>query len=272
MKQIKGKKLMTSLLAAALTTTLLTTPVFAKEFTDIDRGASHYDSVTALYDAGIVSGYTDGTFGVNDKLQRRHGAALFAKSLSLPVPSDVSAVLKEYYVDVPSNDPYASIIATVTPSIFKGSNGIFGATQALTREQMATTIVKAIGLTDNGTNPGINLSNVSASHKANVKILAQYGITNQFSNFSPGDSVTRGQFATFLQKALNAKVSPSIALEDGFFAFNKLAKVTLQVSNPADYKVYAEGDPLEYKNGAFVGVVETTSLQEVKNSLLVIKK
>lgn len=175
---------------------------YSKEFSDVKKGASHYTAIMELTEAGIIQGFGDGTFGINDSLQRRHGAVLLYEALDLSAPTNVKEILTNYYNDININSGYAEQIAATTPSIFKGSNKIFGPLKGLTREQMATAIVKAFDLSNDGNNPGINLSNVSDSHKENVKILAQHGITNQFDNFRPDGTVTRGQFATFIYKTM----------------------------------------------------------------------
>lgn len=63
-------------------------------------------------------------------------------------------------------------------------------------------IVEAFDLKDTGVYRGIRLDNVSASHKRNVSLLAQHGVTNQLNDFRPGETVTRGQFATFVYEAM----------------------------------------------------------------------
>jgi beta-N-acetylglucosaminidase/uncharacterized protein YraI len=176
---------------------------YSREFSDVKKGESHYEAIMELTEAGIIQGYDDGTFGYHNKLQRRHGAVLLYEALGLTTPDDVKGILDQHYDDVSLDNRYADQIAAVTPEIFKGNGGSFHPTADMTREQMATTIVKAFELKDNGSSPGINLDNVDESHKKNVKILAQYEITNQLEDFRPKEIITRGQFATFLYETIN---------------------------------------------------------------------
>ncbi|WP_343838378.1 SH3 domain-containing protein [Salinibacillus aidingensis] len=181
-------------------------------YSDVSPEDSHYPAIMKLTDIGVINGKGDGTFGYKEKLIRRHGAVLFyealkntnAKEIQANTSEEIQAVLNKYYEDVDMDSMYAKQIAGVTPGVFKGNHGVFGPTDKLTRQQMATTIVKAFDLQDNGTNPGINLKNVYKDHKVNVKILAQYGITNQLDDFRPGETITRGQFATFLYKTMTS--------------------------------------------------------------------
>ncbi|GAA0435136.1 hypothetical protein GCM10008983_09620 [Lentibacillus halophilus] len=184
---------------------LLVTPALtlasSPSFDDVDSSNSHYDAIMELAKRDVVSGYENGEFGVHKQLQRNHGAILFYEALGL---SDIASTEKRLsrYDDVDANDMYATKIAAVTPEIFAGSNGSFLPNADMTREQMATTIVSAFDLKDDGTNPDINLDNVNQSHRENVKILAQHDITNQLDHFRPEEAVKRGQFATFLHQSM----------------------------------------------------------------------
>ncbi|MCG1027052.1 phosphodiester glycosidase family protein [Virgibacillus halodenitrificans] len=168
-------------------------------FIDVSYRDAHYPGVNWLKDNGI-QGYPDHTFGVDEKLSRPHTAIMFTKSLKLKLPP--AEEVENLFNDVDRNDLYADYIAAVgQANIFNGSNGDFLPEQGLTRQQMATTLVNAYALKDNGADVQVNLSNVDPSHKKNVQILANLGITNQLSDFRPREPVTRGQFATFLYKA-----------------------------------------------------------------------
>ncbi|MGY0691389.1 alkaline phosphatase [Virgibacillus sp. FSP13] len=166
------------------------------DYTDVKPGDSHYEGIQWLTEKGI-KGYQDGSFGVSNDLTRPHAAIMFTKALELDVPS--AEEVEKYFDDIDANDQYAKFIAAVGKAgVFNGSNGNFLPEKDLTREQMATTLVNAFDLESNGKNVDVNLDNVSDSHKANVQILADLGITNQLEDFHPKDAVTRGQFATFL--------------------------------------------------------------------------
>ncbi|MDC3417571.1 S-layer homology domain-containing protein [Aquibacillus salsiterrae] len=215
-----------------------------KVFSDVDETSSHYEAIEALASKAIITGYPDGSFGVNDTLQRRHGAVLLYNALKLQAPTNLESILSTYN-DVNKDSGYAEQIAAVTEAgIFKGTTGAFDADGDLTREQMATILVLALGLEDTGEDTGINLANVSDSHKQNVNILAQQGITNQLEDYRPHESVTRGQFATFLYLA-QQKVVDSVAYadieEDGYVPtgnaeFNIFASTEFFAANDTNMK------------------------------------
>jgi uncharacterized protein YigE (DUF2233 family) len=168
-------------------------------FSDVSYRDSHYEGINWLKGKGIT-GYEDNTFRGDSKLSRQHAAIMFSKSLGLELPK--ASVVETLFKDVTAQHVYADYIAAVGKGeIFTGNKGNFNPNQMMTREQMATTLVNAYGLKDNGSNKKVNLTNVDPSHKKSVQILANLGITNQLDNFRPNEPVTRAQFATFLYRA-----------------------------------------------------------------------
>ena len=165
-------------------------------FKDIKPGDSHYESVRWISGQGI-KGYEDANFRPNTSLSRMHASIMFTKTLDLSMTQITSDM--DIFTDVASTHVYANYIATMKAHhIFGGSNGFFYPSESLTREQMASTIVRAFNLSSSGEHVNVRLSNVSDSHKQNVQILADLGITSQLNDFRPKEPVTRAQFATFL--------------------------------------------------------------------------
>ncbi|WP_276309930.1 S-layer homology domain-containing protein [Pueribacillus theae] len=178
-------------------------------FTDVNQNNSHYEGIMHLTEKNIINGYTlkDGTkeYRPDKEISRIHTAVLFKRALELPVPKDVKEILKNFK-DINSSHDYANeIAATYEAGIFKGSNGYFNDKKPLTREQMASVLVRAFHLdkiNNNDKNVKVNLKNVDPSHQANLQILANLEITNQLKDFRPNQMVTRGQFATFLYRTM----------------------------------------------------------------------
>jgi S-layer homology domain len=187
--------------------------VFIKtsDFTDVTAQNSHYEGIAYWSSKGVINGYnaddTTKLFKPDNTLSRSHTAVMFSRALDLAIPEDYESILNNFK-DVPTNHPYAKeIAAAYQAGIFKGNNGLFLDNKPLTREQMASVLVKAFSLVDNGKNLNVNLANVDPSHQINVQIIANLGITNQLSDFKPSSPVTRGQFATFLYRAEQVKAN-----------------------------------------------------------------
>lgn len=175
-------------------------------FTDVP---SYYlDQVNWAIGEGIIKGYEDGSFRPYKTIDRAHAAVMLANALKLTVPTNVTA---SPFKDVPASDTYAGYIKAVSDAkIFNGDpNGNFYPDQILRREQMATVLVNAFHLKDNGANVNVaDMGKVGASHKANVQILANLGITKlQDGKFNPSGENSRINLVNFLNQ-VNKYLNP----------------------------------------------------------------
>lgn len=181
-----------------------------ERFKDLKRGALGYEEVLYLVDEGIITGYGDGTFKPYENISRQHVALMLFRALDLKVPKDISKTLANID-DVSTKHYYAKEIAAVIEAgVFQGSNGKFNPNQNITRGQMASVIVRAFNLQDNGMPTElVDLKKISPSHRQNVKILSQHEITTGKTNkkgeryFDAGGTLTRVQFALFLHRTFN---------------------------------------------------------------------
>ncbi len=174
-----------------------------KSFTDYQSGNFGFDSVSYLVNGGIIQGYQDNSFKPTKQVNRAETAIMFQRAFKLKVP--VNGVR---FNDVPESSTFAEAAAAVKAAgIFKGtSNGSFGPSDLLTREQMASVLVRAFGLIAKAdVTVNLNdLSKVSSAHVNDVKILYQNGITNGKENglYDPKGSVSRAEFSVFMHRAL----------------------------------------------------------------------
>src|SRR5699024_214411 len=117
----------------------------------------------------------------------------------------IESVLEDYS-DVNPGDRYAEEVAAVTASgIFKGTgDGKFNRYSNITRQQMATALVKGFNLKeyDTGEDVEIDRSNISDSHEENVQVLANLGITVKPMDFNAYEDISRAAFSTFLVKTM----------------------------------------------------------------------
>ncbi|MCY8230411.1 S-layer homology domain-containing protein [Priestia endophytica] len=155
----------------------------------------------ALAEKGIVKG-SNGKFNPSQQLTRVQAAIMLQRALDLPVPQDLNS-----FKDVDKDAEYAEAVAALKQAgIFNGyGDGTFGVNDKLSREQMASVLVKAFDLKKN--NKEVNLSDldsVSPSHKENVKILYQNGITTgkEDGTYAPFEKIKRDQFSVFMHRVL----------------------------------------------------------------------
>ncbi|MDL0421102.1 S-layer homology domain-containing protein [Caldifermentibacillus hisashii] len=175
---------------------------------DVPTDAFYYDAVMKLTGAGIISGYPDSTFRPNQPLIREHAVLLLKRALNLQVPDNYENIADQF-TDVGRNHPYAKEIAAVYHAgIFNGYNNRMGLNDELTREQMASVLVRAFQLKGYSYKDSLttvkDADKILPVHKNDVDILYDLSITKGKGNgyFAPKDSITRGEFVTFLDRAM----------------------------------------------------------------------
>lgn len=184
------------------------------------------NEVMQLVEMGVIGGYPDAQFRPNLNINRGQAANLFKGALKLP-----DGKYQNKFSDVSARSSFLQgVFSTYEAGIFGGKpDGRFGVADALTREQMATTLVRAFDLKDTGKELTFkDWNRISESHRENVKILAQHGITTgrEDGNFDPKATVNRVTFSVMLHRAL--------------VATNKIAK--------NEYKVQAAEVSSNFKN------------------------
>jgi S-layer homology domain len=189
-------------------------PANASGFFTDDDDSVHVRAIEAIADAGITQGCNP---PVNDlycpsaTVTREQMATFLVRALSLPAGT-------ASFADTGDSVHAANISALASAGITKGcnppDNTLFCPSATVTREQMATFLVRALSLPA-GT---ATFSDVGTSvHAANISALASAGITkgcNPPANtqFCPTSPVTREQMATFLARALSLDVAPRLVV------------------------------------------------------------
>lgn len=156
-----------------------------------------------LYERGVITGYTDGTFRPNEKILRRHAALMLIRELGLTLPEGY--VLQA--TDVKPTDLWYETMATVEAyGLFIGSNGNIRPNEYVTRAQMATILARAYASLYEVPTSNYTFIDVPFSFWAydSINTLAYNGITIA-NPYRPNEHVTRGQFALFLNRTLNKK-------------------------------------------------------------------
>lgn len=123
-----------------LTTTDMT--VENPNFKDVDSSSPYYKAIVTLVNLGVVQGYEDDTFRPNDTITRGQMAVMVAEAAGL------TAEGKSPFTDVQQNSPFAdAVTALYEAGIAKGVTATeFGVDKNVTRGQLATFIVNALGL------------------------------------------------------------------------------------------------------------------------------
>ena len=186
----------------------------ASGFFSDDDNSVHIRAIEAIADEGITKGCNppvNDLFCPQDTVTREQMATFLVRALGLPAGS-------ASFSDVGSSVHAANIGALATAGVTKGcnppDNTLFCPQDTVTREQMATFLVRALGLPAGSA----SFSDVGSSvHAANIGALATAGITkgcNPPDNtlFCPTSPVTREQMATFLSRALDLDTAPRLVV------------------------------------------------------------
>ena len=175
------------------------------KFTDIETywGATYVDF---LYNAGITTGYEDGTFRPDQKITRAQFAVMLYRYLGLDESKYADVELP--FADNAKIGAYAvpAIKALYTEGIINGSAGsdgklYFNPNNSLTRAQAAT----MIGRTQEKGYASVDLTftdaaKIPAYATAYIQTMAAQGIISGYTDgsFKPNNPITRGQMAKIL--------------------------------------------------------------------------
>lgn len=156
-----------------------------------------YADIMWLVAEGITGGCAAGAFCPNDPVTRGQMASFLTRALGLPPAST------DYFSDDAGSAHQGDINRVAAAGIAAGcAAGRFCPDRSITREEMATFLVRAFELPPSGTNY-FSDDNTSIHH-AHINALAASGITGGCgpSAYCPKGAVTRGQMAAFLHRAL----------------------------------------------------------------------
>lgn len=282
----KYKKFVATAATATLVASAIVPVASAAGFTDV-KGNSHEEAINALADAGIINGYADGTFKPNQTINRGQVVKLLGRWLEsegYEAPADWDT--KQRFNDLPLTAEkelvkYAALAKDA--GVFAGSNGNLNYTQTMQRQQMAVVLVRAINeiydldlvkeyKAEKFKSEISDLDKAfSAEQREAITALEYAELTNAATlpgkAFNPANSITRGQFASFLYRTIN--IDATTPVDASVKAINSTTvEVTFdeEVGSVKDLDFKIEG--LEIKNAAVKQtnkkvVVLTTAAQEV---------
>ncbi len=203
-------------------------------FTD-DDNSIHLRAIEAIADEGITKGCNppaNDLYCPTATVTREQMASFLVRALDLPAGTPSFTDTDE---SIHKTDIAALAAAGVTKGCNPPFNTLFCPTATVTREQMASFLVRALDLPA-GTSSFTDLG--ESVHTADIAALATAGITkgcNPPDNtlFCPTAPVTREQMASFLVRGLGLDSSPRIVVtSDGDLA--GVAEGTLEVDAVAE--------------------------------------
>jgi endoglucanase len=181
------------------------------QFSDVPQGSTFYDFVRCLACQGIVGGYPDGTFGVNNPVTRGQLAKFVSNAAGY---GDTIPPTQQTFSDVPPDSAFWLYVerAALHGVIGGYADGTFRAGASVTRGQTAKFVSNAAGYNDTIPPTQQTFSDVPPDYIFWVYIerVAANGVVGGYSDgtFRPTNSVTRGQTAKFISSAFFPGCSP----------------------------------------------------------------
>ena len=177
----------------------------SEAFSDVPSSAWYYNNVMQAAAAGIVSGYPDGTFKPGNSVTRRDFAIMLTQMLG--VSNDGTAVSP--FIDVDEDDYGVVAIAYCkAQGIISGyeEDGTFRPDNTITRQEAASMIVKAMGVSKASDELYPDDSTIAGWAKDAVYKAKAAGLMKGYEEdgtFRPTGKITRAEAASIMVNALN---------------------------------------------------------------------
>ncbi|HDR4563030.1 S-layer homology domain-containing protein [Bacillus cereus] len=203
-------KLMAGTMTAAMVAGVVA-PVAASAsenaFPDVPSGQWYTKAINEMAAKGIISGLTDGTFGLGKDVTRAEVATFIVKAKDIK-PNSTSTS----FTDVDANEWYAQWVSAAESNKLMAGIGDnkFGPKDQLTRAQMAQILVNAYGFKadENNKQTFNDIDGLSwATAKSSIETLASLGLISGYGDgtFLPNKVVSREEAAQFIYNAMNYK-------------------------------------------------------------------
>jgi hypothetical protein len=180
-----------------------------KSFGDVSNSSYAKESIEVLASRSIIQGKSESTFAPEADVTRAEFAVLLSRALNLSKDN-----YKGTFSDVPTSLSWANsdIEAAFRAGIVKGSNGKFNPNDSITRQEMATMIIRAVEHQKKDLLTGVNGSltfkdtgSISGYAKNYVALAVDLGIikgVNNGTEFAPKENASRAQTAVMLYRVL----------------------------------------------------------------------
>ncbi len=183
------------------TQTLAVSDAEPPSFRDI---AGHWaeSQINAFSEAGLLSGYDDGTFRPNNSITRAEFAVIAARICGLTAPGSTEAV----FSDIAGHWAENEILALAAAGVINGyEDGSFRPDSQITRQEAAVIIADLLELESDGTQTHFTDSTDVADWASSaVEALAQAGILSGYEDgsFRPRSNITRAESVKVLSSLL----------------------------------------------------------------------
>ncbi|WP_142675812.1 S-layer homology domain-containing protein [Bacillus taeanensis] len=165
--------------------------------------AGHWaiEPIRQLKEEGIIAGYPNGNFGVEDPIRRADAAVILMRSFQLEAGEQTNMT----FPDVPEDQYYTPAVSALTKAGWLSGykDGTFRPDGSLTRAEMASLLVTAFEVE---LKEPVSFSDVSGKFWAAeaIRILASNEVISGYldGTFRPNQPITRAEFTALLYRCL----------------------------------------------------------------------
>jgi len=162
----------------------------AATFSDVGGNTLYAQQIWYLADRGVISGFSNGTFGPNHKVTRQQFTKMIVLALGYEVPPIKACGFKDVAALPGSADPLypiSYIAACAKAGITVGTTAnTFSPYDQITRAQLITMVVRAAGLSDPPAGYRPPFDYFSPAHYQWARKAAYAGLLDGLAGLGPG--------------------------------------------------------------------------------------
>lgn len=187
------------------------TTIGGPSFTDLKTEHWAYNCIVELVKKNIISGYPDGTFKPELDISRAEFISILARAMGLLVENPSTSTFN----DVPANAWYLGYIESAYKAdLIKGDgNGEFDPDAQITRQEIATILIRAMGKKDLAASCSGDKTKFNDDHSISlwargfVMVASQEGIIGGYTDntFRPDNNATRAEASAMICNYLSIK-------------------------------------------------------------------
>lgn len=207
-----NKKTKKRTLSMALAAALAFSPVQALAASSDIAGHWAEDVITQWENAGMISGYEDGTFRPNNSVTRAEFVIMMNNALGLTETGEVS------FSDVqPGNWFYNAVAVAVAAGYCSGyEDGTFKPSATITRAEAAVMIANAAGLTQDATGAAAFTDSIPAWAQGSVGAVVNAGFMSGYPDgtFAANQSITRAEAVSSLNRVIGGVTANDVVVTE----------------------------------------------------------
>ena len=222
------KKILSLLLAAILAVALvLPAAAVTPSFPDVPANSTLKTEIEAAANYGLMNGMTDGTFGYANSMTRSQFVTVLDRMFGWSAKSAATPS----FSDVPMSNYWYPYVETAVAHQVVDAGGTFRPYAAITREEMAVMLVRALGyrsISAAAASDSLPFKDVSGTNRGYISMAYAIGMTKgtTATTFAPKATATRAQAAAMLVR-IYEKYIHSVDWLHGFYSISSYSQISL---------------------------------------------